>query len=200
MKTQLYVLVAMAVCLAASGCRWIGGGIAGARYDPIWQVRDAKLYGEVVASNKVAVAMAPLTGKQPPQLFEGITHAFPVRQERVEGALVSLAGTAFATRYSRNRFELQRDGVTIINAKLPKIFNIHPIRLGMGKLAAQSVVMIVNKTRSSTGLYFVALYTAEGERLYSAVLNAGQVWDIRVSDVTIQILGHSEVRRISMKK
>ena len=43
------------------------------------------------------------------------------------------------------------------------------------------------------------MYTAQGEALCKSVSNAGQVGDIALSDDAIQVIGHSEVRRISMR-
>jgi len=192
------MMAVVAVCLTVIGCRYIGGGIAGASFDPIWYVRAAERYAGVVASNKVTVSVARLTGAQPPQLFDDIMHAFPIRQERIEDVFVSIAGTSLAGRYRKYRFELWRDNTVVISEKLPKVFNMHPVRLGIGTVGSQSVIMIVNKSRSSTGLYFVGLYTAQGETLYKSVLDAGQVWDIRPTDNGIDILGHSEIRHISM--
>lgn len=200
MKAGLLMLAAVAGFLTVAGCQYVGGGIAGASYDPIWQVRAARLYVEVVASNRVSVAVTPQPGEHPPQLFEGIMHAFPIREERVWEAFVPVTGTALAARYSKNHFEIRSDKATVVSEELPRLFNMHPVRMGMGTVSAQPVIMIVNKSRSSTGLYFVALYTAAGEPLYRAVLNAEQVWDISVSDDAIEILGHSEVKRLSIKK
>ncbi|MEI8140267.1 MAG: hypothetical protein WCI03_10410 [bacterium] len=162
MKAGILVLATVAGLLTVAGCRYIGGGIAGASYDPTWQVRAARLYGEGVASNRLAVTVAPLTGEEPPQLFGGIMHAFPIREEMVGETFVPVAGTGLAARYSKNRFEILRDKVTVISEELPRLFNMHPVRMGMCTLSSQPVIMIVNKSRSSTGLYFVTLYTAAG--------------------------------------
>ncbi|MDI6810028.1 MAG: hypothetical protein QME66_13870 [Candidatus Eisenbacteria bacterium] len=192
------IMVFVASCLALIGCRYIGGGVAGASFDPIWQVKAAKRYPAMVSSNKVTVSVARLTGEQPPQLFDDIMHAFPVRQDRVEDSFMPIAGTGLEARYHKCHLDIRSGHAVLINEKLPKVFNMHPVRLGMGTVASQSLIMIVNKSRASTGLYFVALYTAQGVPLYRGVLGAGQVWDIRTTDNGVDILGHSEIRRITM--
>jgi len=188
------------VCLTAIGCSYIGGGIAGASFDPIWQRNAAEQYPETIATNRVTVNITPRTGERPPQLFDDIMHDFPVSQERIQASFVPIASTGIEARYGKHRLEIRNGNTVLISEKLPKVFNMHPVRLGMGTVAAQSVIMVVNKSRSSTGLYFVALYTAEGKPLYKCVLGAGQVWDIRLVDNGIDILGHSETRHISMTK
>lgn len=181
------------------GCRYVGGGVAGASFDPIWQVKAAERYQEAVATNRLTVTVARLTDERPPQLFGDIMHAFPVSQERIEESFVPVADTGLEARYRRQRLEIKSGTDLVINEKLPKVFNMHPIRLGMGTVASQGVIMVVNKSRASTGLYFVGLYTDQGTPLYKAVLGGGQVWDIRPTETGIDILGHSEIMTLSMK-
>jgi len=82
------------------GCGYISGGVAGASFDPIWEVKSAERYPQVVATSRVRVTVALLTGERPPQMFEGIMHAFPVHQERIdifghsEIRTISMAGQA----------------------------------------------------------------------------------------------------------
>jgi len=148
----------------------------------------------------ISVVLSPLTEEQPPQLFAEIMDKFPIHEEHIDEAWTPVVGTSFNARFREHRFELREDDIVVVSETLPKIFNMHPVRLGMGTVASTPVILIVNKSRSSTGLYFVGLYTAQGFPLYKAVLGAGQVWDIRPSDGGINILGHSEIRRISMKQ
>lgn len=192
-------MTAVTLSLAAVGCRYIGGGIAGASFDPIWQVKAAEQYADMVASNRVTVTVARLTGAQPPQLFDGIMHAFPIRQEHIQSAFVPVADTGLAARYRKNEFELQKNNAPVLCEKLPKVFTMHPVRLGMGTVGSQPVIMIVNKSRASTGLYFVALYTLDGDPMYKAVMKSSQVWDIRTADGMIDIMGWYEIRRITVK-
>ena len=200
MKTFDISITCVFLCLVLIGCDYIGGGVAGASSDPPLQVKAAKRYVEKVASNEISVVLSPIKEERPPQLFEEIMDKFPIHEDNIEEAWTPVIGTSFNARYREHRFDLREDNTVIISETLPKIFNMHPIRLGIGTVASTPVIMIVNKSRSSTGLYFVGLYTAKGTPLYRAVLGAGQVWDIRPSDTGINILGHSEIRSISIKQ
>ena len=200
MKTFDISITCVFLCLVLIGCDYIGGGVAGASSDPPWQVKAAKRYVESVATNEISVVLSPLKEEQPPQLFEEIMDKFPIHEGHIDAEWTPVIGTCFNARYREHRFDLREDNTVIISETLPKIFNMHPIRLGIGTVASTPVIMIVNKSRSSTGLYFVGLYTAKGTPLYRAVLGAGQVWDIRPSDTGINILGHSEIRSISIKQ
>ncbi len=199
MRAFPVAMAAVALCLGVIGCRYIGGGVAGASFDPIWRVNSANQYTETVAGDRITVSVSPRTGERPPQLFGEIMRCFPINVERVEKTWTSIPNSSSDARYRRYRFELRSGSSILISEKLPKVFNMHPVRLGMGTVGTQSVIMIVNKSRSSTGLYFVALYTLQGEPLYKSVLGTGQVWDIRITDNGIDILGHSEVRHILMQ-
>ena len=86
-----------------------------------------------------------------------------------------------------------------ISESLPSVFSGRFVTLGVGKVSAESVFLIVCRARATTGLTFVALYAPDGTTLYKAVLKSVQVWDIRVAGHSIDILGQSETRRITMK-
>ena len=200
MKPYDIAMTCTFLCLGVIGCDYIGGGIAGASFDPPWQVKAAKRYVETVATNEISVVLLPLNDEQPPQLFEEIMDKFPINENHIDAEWTPVIGTSFNARYREHRFELREGNVVIISEKLPNIFNMHPVRLGIGTVASTPMIMIVNKSRSSTGLYFVGLYTTKGAPLYRAVLGAGQVWDIRPYNGGINIYGHSEIRNISIKQ
>lgn len=200
MKLLCGATVVALLLTPVTGCRYIGGGVAGASFDPIWQVKAAERYPVMVSSNRLTVSVARLTGEQPPQLFDGIMHAFPVRQDRIKGSFTPINGTGFEARYRKQCLQIRSGPALLIREELPKVFNMHPVRLGIGTVASQPVIMVVNKSRASTGLYFVGLYTDQGVALYRAVLGSGQVWDIRLTETGIDILGHSETRSIVLKE
>jgi len=189
----------LGVSFAITGCRFIGGGVAGGSYDPISIVKAAKDYAPVIANDRITVSVLSNQGDSPPQLFDTIMHDFSFSQTKVDWNRVRVPGTSLVASYSHAVFELYGVGVKAIGESLPSVFSGRFVVLGVGKVSAESVIMIVNRARATTGLTFVALYASDDTTLYKAVLESVQVWDIRVAEHSIDILGPSEIRRITMK-
>lgn len=173
--------------------------MAGASFDPAWRIKAANNYSPTIAADIIDIDILPQNEERPPQLFDEIMHAFPIHIKRVDEKFVSITNTPYSARYRSNTFTLKNGDTVIIEEHLPKLFNMHPIRLGMGEVGSRQIFMIVNKSRSSTGLYFVGLYDADGSPLYKVVMKSSQVWDIRLSDSHIDIMGWAEIRRITIK-
>jgi hypothetical protein len=195
------VLVASAVLGVSflAGCSIVGGGIAGAGYDPIWQVKSAEAYRPLV-SPMVAETVTPNAAGERPQPHTGdMMRTFPAQVESLGEETVSIPGSSLSARYDKRVFALHNKGALVLSQELPAVFDVRPVRLGYGVFSGCPVVMIVNRSRSSTGLCFVGLYTARGGALYTAVLKGSDVWDVRASGDTIDILGARRVRRIAFR-
>ncbi len=199
MKLAFQSLVATTMLLA-SGCLILGGGIAGAGADPFWRVAAAKNYDEYI-SDRIEIEIVPNATAEPPTWhFEDVMRNFPASVDVVGAEYEAIAGTAFQARYNasnRKFFELRNSDATVIYERLPKVFYMRGPQLGIGKVADTEVVMILNRSRATTGLYFIGLFTVQGEPLYKATLKPYEARDVRVTANTIEILGECETRKIS---
>lgn len=196
----LFQFIIIALLPLATGCLIVGGGIAGAGADPIWRVQSAKNYDEY-KSEKIRVALNPNPEAEPPEwYFDDVMRNFAASVERVDSDFTAIPDTDFQARFNHSDqklFELRDSNATIIIERLPKVFCMHPLQLGTGTVANTNVVMILNRSRATTGLYFVGLFTLQGEPLYKAVLKPYEVRDIHVTKDTIEILGECETRKIT---
>ncbi len=183
-----------------SGCSIVGGGIAGASYDPIWRVKSAERYRTTIATNFTECLLTATARTRPEQHFDDLMRTFPSEVQRVEEAFVSVPNSSFLARYRRRMFELQHEDKTVIIERLPTVFDMHPVRLGMGRLSGVPVVMIANKSRSTSGMYFIGLYTQDGIVLYRCVLRASDVWDVSATENAIDIIGSQATRRLAFKR
>ena len=203
MRTLTLILLVM----LAAGCDSdSGGGIAGASWDSKKNLAEVENYqgyiaptvSEVIVENQCH-GRSKETWAGISQHFEDIFRSFPFYIERLEGKAVEIPELGLQVSFQNREFIAKKDGVTLIHEKLPSVFVMHPMRLGVTKLGGNSVVMVVNKSRASTGRYFVAIYNQDGTVLYRNVLVVWQVWDIERTTNSINILGCSETRQIAWK-
>jgi len=182
------------------GCKELGGGIAGAGRDSGSRRRAVDNY-EGMRSPLIRVSVfdnPPLP--TPKQHFPDILRSFPISVERVDERIIHIPHTNFRAQYKRNRFKLRNGDTVVIEEQLPAVFNMHPLRIGVGTLGGRGIVMLINKSRSSTGRYFVAIYGQDGEDLYKRVLRTGDVWDVKATADAIDLIGAKKTRRITIKK
>ena len=196
------LLCAMLLVFSTVGCPigdW-GGGIAGGGIDPKRSIEEVNNYqgyispliSEQIIKNQIKCDQ--LTH------FEDIFRFFSLHVARIDKHPVELTEFGLTVSFQNHEFFVQNKEKVLIKEHLPSVFNMHPIRLGIDKLAGIPVIMVVNKSRASTGRYFVALYMLDGTPLYKNVLVAWQVKDINRGDNFMDILGCGETRRLSMRK
>lgn len=129
------------------------------------------------------------------QHFSDIFRKFQFSSESVGKNWIEVSNFSFS--YTNNIFRGKKEGVDIIQEKLPLVFNMHPIRLGIDSLGDMRIIMIVNKSRATTRRYFVGIYSQDGDLLYRNVLTTKQVWDISKDETGINILGCGETIRLA---
>jgi len=88
----------------------------------------------------------------------------------------------------------------IITDRLPAVFFVYNVWIGVDKLGDDTVIFIANKTKSPTGLYFLAVYTLSGESLYRNVLSAAEMWDVDLAPGGFDIIGSCNIHRIRVNK
>ncbi len=201
MKINL-LLCAILLVFSTVGCPIgdYGGGIAGGGMDSKRNIEEVKNYQGYIAplvSEKIIknqIKCDQLTH------FEDIFRFFSFHLERIDKYPVDLTEFGLTAFFKDYQFVVKKKGEIIIKEHLPSVFNMHPIRLGIDKLAGIPLIMVVNKSRASTGRYFIALYMLDGTPLYKNVLVAWQVKDINRGDNFIDILGCGETRRLTIPK
>ena len=113
---------------------------------------------------------------------------------------MELGNYGLSANFGNHEFVVQKGNKIIIKENLPSVFVMHPMRLGIDEVDSIPLIMVVNKSRASTGRYFVAIYEINGTPLYKNVLIAWQVWDIKQEQNYIDIIGCGETRRIKIEK
>ena len=184
-----------------------GGGIAGASWDSkkaIAEVNNYQSYisprlSETIMGNE-CIGKSEDTWAGISQHFEDILRTFSFNLERLEMHQTELANFGLSASFGNHELVIRKGERIIIKENLPSVFVMHPMRLGIDEVNGVPAIMVVNKSRASTGRYFVAIYELNGTPLYKNVLIAWQVWDIRLEQNYIDILGCGETRRIKRVK
>ena len=85
------------------------------------------------------------------QEFENIFSDFSSTVKRIDGSTQEIT-TNLRAKFSNREFTIVTDSSkTIVSEKLPSAFYMHPIRVGIDQINNQPIVMIVNKSRATTG-------------------------------------------------
>jgi hypothetical protein len=187
-KVSIFILV-----LFLTACD--GMGIGGASWDSEKAVEEVNSFEGYISPN---LSEQLINGQctDVSQHFEDILRAFDFNVQRVEGD-VNLTSYGLTVSFRDHQFLVKKGEEVLINENLPSVFIMHPIRLGIEKLNGENILMVINKSRSTTGRYFIAIYTLEGTVLYKKVLTSAQVWDVNKTDSYIDIMGCKEIRRLS---
>ena len=176
-----------------------GGGIAGAGFDRKAVVEEAETYQAFVAPF-VRESISPTCDKDIEQHFEQMFRQFRANYPRIEGQAVHIELGNTVAWYRNNLFEVQTDGKSVITEQLPAAFYMHPMSMGIHSVGGREIIMISNVSRATTGLYFVGIYGTDGTPYYKQVLSAADVWDVRVTEEHIEIVGHCDTRQISFEE
>jgi len=184
-----------------------GGGIAGGSWDSkntIAEVNSYKSYISPLLSETIIENKCCGTSKDTwagiSQHFDDILRSFAINLNRLDEREIELKDFSLKANFKNHELLVLKSEKIIIKENLPSVFVMHPMRMGIDKLSGVSVIMVVNKSRASTGRYFVAIYKLDGTPLYKNVLSTGQVWDIKLEKNHIDILGCGETRRIILLK
>ncbi len=184
-----------------------GGGIAGASWDSKKAIAEANNYQSYISPQlSETIIKNQCSGNSKnnwagiSQHFDDILRSFTYNIERLELSRVELANFKLTASFANHELVVRNNDEIMIKENLPSVFVMHPMRLGIDEVDGIPLIMVVNKSRSSTGRYFVAIYELDGTPLYKNVLIAWQVWDIKREQNYIDILGCGETRRIKRVK
>lgn len=203
-KTILNLIIFLALLTVGCSIGDYGGGIAGGGMDSKKDIEEANNYQRYISSLiseqiiKNQIKCDQLTH------FDDILRSFSFNKsffkERIDKHPVELTEFGLTASFQNHEFLVQRKEKTLIKEHLPTVFKMPRMNLGIDKLTGTPVIMVVNRSRASTGRYFVAIYMLDGTPLYKNVLIAWQVKDINRDDSFIDILGCGETRRLTMRK
>jgi hypothetical protein len=198
MRTLLLLIVSLAVL---SGCD-NRIGIGGASQDSKESAAEVENYQRYI-SPKLSETLSRNQCRGPStdwsQHFEDIFRSFKFSLKRVDEYPVAIEKYGLTVSFQNREFRvLKNDGIKIREV-LPSVFTMHPIWLGIDQLEGVPIMMTANRSRASTGRYFLAIYTLDGELLYRNVLMGRDVWNIDRHANGIDILGCGETRRITMR-
>ncbi len=128
-------------------------------------------------------------------MFDEFAHPVGVLSNE-ESLIYGLSAT-----YSDLTFTLTNSqGNQIITDRLPAVFFVYNVWIALDKLGDDDVVFIANRTKSTTGLYFLAVYTLGGEKLYRNVLGAMELWDVKLQARGFDIVGSCNTQMIRNKE
>jgi hypothetical protein len=176
--------------------------LAGASWDSAGDLAEVDSYQAHIAPGLTATVQDNPCGSAVDdafgveQRFEDVFSDFAFSIERLEAAPVELPGTAITVAFRDRTFVATDNGQPLITETLPAVFSMRPPALGVGQLGGRSVILLVNRSRATTGRVFVAVYLLDGTTLYRDALSSGQVWDIQPSADGIDVIGCGETRRI----
>jgi len=183
--------------LLASGCD--GAGVAGAGRDPDQGKIEADAYPAFISPRlSESVLPNPCNGQGfagLSQHFDDILRAFAFHRETVGQTPVELPDHALQASFKNHEFLVKKHGEVLIREDLPSVFAAEPM-LGTDVVGGVEVIVLTDRARSTTGRYFIAIYSMDGTPLYKKVLKAWQVWDIDRDAQHIDVLGCGETRRL----
>jgi len=197
----LNVLLAAGTSLMLAGCG-AGWGLAGASWDSARDLAEVESYEAHIAAGLTETVQDNSCGNAGDttfaveQRFDDVFNDFAFSIERLE-AVTALPGTAIEVAFRDRTFVATDNGKPLISETLPAVFGMRPAALGVGDLGGRRVILLINRSRATTGKAFVAVYALDGTTLYRNALSSGQVWDILPSAGGIDVIGCGETGRIA---
>lgn len=192
---KLYVLLA-AIAFGCVSCDWLGGGVAGAGSDSSGVRNAAKNYrGYQDASVTLASEAASMPDVQ--QKFEKMLDSFP-EHILVEQDTNSSLGE-FQISFHKQHLSVQQAGRLLFEEQLPAAFYMHELQVGRFQMRRHDLLLFITKSRATTGLYFVGLYSVSGQRLLSKTVSVGELWDCKASPEELVFLCPTQRIRITIQ-
>lgn len=191
MRTALLISLFAVATLAFVGCSIVGGGIAGAGYDAVWDRNAAKNYKSFKAPSLQIVREEV----EPPlvrQAFDKMFDDFPEHTLIDQDSAGRLGD--FTIIFRRHRFTVQRSGTTIIDERLPSVFYMHDLQVARVSAQPDDLLLFLTRSRATTGLSFVGLYTVSGQRLWTTTLPSVETRDCVPSPKGVTFIGRFHQR------
>lgn len=196
--TGIKTRVILTIILSAT---MLGGCTAGAGTDFKHSIVAAERYPAYLAPklSETVITHQPLR-EDVSQHFEDILRTFKSSiQLEQDAKAVILPSTGLEMSFKNQVLLVKKAGAVMIQERLPSVFYMRPLSLGIDRLGGVPVMMVVNGSRATTGLRFVAIYAEDGTPLYKRVLSSGDVWDIKLNTGSLDIMNPIDTRRIVWK-
>ena len=185
---KLYVLLA-AIAFGCVSCDWLGGGVAGAGSDAIWVRNAAKNY-HGYQDDSVTLTRETASVPDVQQTFEKMLDSFPEHTLVEQETNRSLG--AFQISFHKQHLSMQQAGRLLFEEQLPAAFYMHELQIGRFQLHGRDLLVFLTKSRATTGLYFIGLYSTSGQRLLTMTTSVGEAWDCRLEPAGLTLLCPSQ--------
>ena len=185
-------LLALAAC-AERGAPDVGG----AAFDEKSLVAEVNSYPSFIApivSEDVSESCPGTATQQFDKMFDDSRESYSTSGAKP----VELGTHQLQVSFANQVFIIANGQKELVRNQLPRAFYMDEMWVGIDQLGGNDVIAVSTRTRSTTGRYFVGLFTLDGEPLYRRVLTAGDVWDIKRSDAGIVVLGACSKRLLSV--
>ena len=169
--------------------------IGGAGFDDANIKSELDSYPNFISDNLSETTLENC-GEKPTQQFEKMFDDFPFSIQVVENTSKTFYKNFSASFINRVLVIQNENSKTIVTETLPSAFYMHPVSLGVAELGGHTVIMVSDKSRATTGRYFIAIYLENGEAIYKKILTSGDVWDISIIENSIHILGSCNTKII----
>lgn len=172
-------VLTLLTALTLTGC------IAGAGLDPSWVRSKARNFPRKVGTG-VSVINGPREFRHD-QIVGNVLCNFPHRGYLDDGEEHRYKDLWFS--FKDRRILVRRDEKTVIDVQLPSAFYMHKLQVAVDVVAGRRVVLLLNSTRASTGLYYLGVYRDDGSLYFEATLTSGEVWNMSRTGRGIMIQG-----------
>ncbi len=113
------------------------------------------------------------------QTFEKMLDNFP-DHALVEQDTNSSFGE-FQISFHKQHLSVQQAGRLLFEEQLPAAFYMHELQVGRFQIHGRDLLLFITKSRATTGLYFIGLYSVTGQRLLTKTISVGELWDCKES-------------------
>jgi hypothetical protein len=193
-------IVVMILLIFIYGCD--GPGIAGAGRDSQQNLNEVENYKAYIAP-QISEKVVPnecdsIQCWHSEDIFRSFSFSLPeVGAKPIE---IYRYGLTVSFNHENREFVVQNKDKIIIKEKLPAVFYMHPLHMGIDDISGTKVLMVIDTSRATTGRRFIGLYTLDGAVLYRNVLSVCFAYDVNKTDKFIDIIGRNNSRRIVLNR
>lgn len=98
----------------------------------------------------------------------------------------------FTISFYQQQITVERGSYRLFDERLPRAFYMHELQIGRFQLHGRDLLVFLTKSRATTGLYFIGLYSTSGQRLLTMTTSVGEAWDCRLEPAGLTLLCPSQ--------
>ncbi len=176
--TMKAFILSLGLALGCVSCDWLGGGVAGAGSDSIW-VRDAAKNYHGYQDTSITLTREAVSNPDVQQTFEKMLDGFPEHILIDQDTNSSLG--EFQISFNKQHLSVRQKGQLLFEEQVPAAFYSEDLQVGRFQMRSHDLLIFITKSKASTGLYFVGLYSITGQRLLTKTVSVGELWDCKES-------------------